>query len=135
VRRLHVVHDALDLGRLPNYPGPMYAIAFDLDLNLLKEHYPGNTPTQGYGDIRKFLETKGFGHQQGSVYFGEESVDAVHTVVTVQQMAATYPWLSHCVKDIRMLRIEENNDLSIAIPAPAPAAEPPSLFGQAGEAA
>ncbi|HEX8121449.1 MAG TPA: hypothetical protein VF549_09315 [Solirubrobacteraceae bacterium] len=115
----------------------MYAIAFDLDLNLLKEHYPGNTHTQGYYDIRKFLETKGFGHQQGSVYFGDENVDAVHTVVTVQQMAAAYPWLPMCVKDIRMLRIEENNDLSVAIEAvpKAPSeGSPASLFESGSKA-
>lgn len=113
------------------YSGRMYAIAFDLDQKQLDEHYPGNTPTQGYADIRKFLETHGFGHKQGSVYFGDETVDAVSCVLTVQDMVKQNPWVRSCVKDIRMLRIEENNDLGIAIdrvpiPPAVPVAE--SLF-------
>lgn len=113
------------------YPGRMYAIAFDLDIKQLGEHYPGNTPTQGYADIRKFLEAHGFGHQQGSVYFGDKSVDAVSCVLTAQEMVKEHPWVRACVKDIRMLRIEENNDLGVAIdrvPIPSPAPSAGSLF-------
>jgi virulence-associated protein VapD len=116
----------------------MYAIAFDLDQKQLDEHYPGNTPTQGYADIRKFLETHGFGHKQGSVYFGDETVDAVSCVLTVQDMVKQNPWVRSCVKDIRMLRIEENNDLGVAIdrvpiPPAVPVAE--SLFKTDADAA
>jgi virulence-associated protein VapD len=107
-----------------DYPGRMYAIAFDLDTTQLDEHYPGNTPTQGYADIGKFLKAHGFGHQQGSVYFGNPAVTAVSCVLTVQEMVKEHPWVRSCVKDIRMLRIEENNDLGVAIdrvPIPSPA--------------
>ena len=79
--RLVVAGHGRQVDRAANrhYAERVYAIAFDLDLNLLKEHYPGNTPTQGYADIRKFLESNGFGHKQGSVYFGDQNVDAVST--------------------------------------------------------
>jgi virulence-associated protein VapD len=40
---------------------------------------------------------------------------AVKCVITIQKLAKTYPWFSACVKDVRMLRIEENNDLMEAI--------------------
>jgi virulence-associated protein VapD len=54
---------------------------------------------------------------QGSVYFGDEgTVNAVSTVVAVQEIAKELPWFSKVVRDIRMLRIEENNDLSAALP-------------------
>jgi virulence-associated protein VapD len=109
----------------------MYAIAFDLVTKKLEEHYPGNTHTQGYADIGKFLKAHGFGHQQGSVYFGDWDVTAVSCVLTVQEMVKEHPWVRYCVKDIRMLRIEENNDLGVAIdrvPIPAPEHAAGSLF-------
>jgi virulence-associated protein VapD len=115
----------------PHYPGRMYAIVFDLDTKKLDEHYPGKTHTQGYADIGKFLKADGFGHQQQSVYFGNSAVTAVSCVLTVQEMVKEHPWVRYCVKDIRMLRIEENNDLGDAIdrvPIPSPAPEAGSLF-------
>jgi len=109
----------------------MYAIAFDLDVKQLEQHYPGNTSTQGYADIRKFLGNNGFDHQQGSVYFGGSTVDAVSCVLTVQELVKEHPWVRNCVKDIRMLRIEENNDLGVAIdrvPIPSPEPTDGNLF-------
>lgn len=61
------------------------------------------------------MEQNGFEWQQGSVYFGTTSIDAVKCVLTVQKLAQTYALFPTCVKDIRMLRIEENNDLMPAI--------------------
>lgn len=93
----------------------MYAISFDLSVADLEEHYPGNSYNNAYGDIRRFLGEKGFSRQQGSVYFGDTSVDAVRTVMAVNAMSQAFPWLKSCVSDIRMLRIEENNDLTPAL--------------------
>jgi len=95
----------------------MYAIAFDLDTQTLKDTYPVESFNNAYMDIRKVLEKIGFDWQQGSVYFGNESVDAVTCVLAVQQLRQTYSWLAASVRDIRMLRIEENNDLMPAIEA------------------
>jgi virulence-associated protein VapD len=36
-------------------------------------------------------------------------------IVFVHRLAAKYDWFTPSVKDIRMLRIEENNDLMIAL--------------------
>jgi virulence-associated protein VapD len=33
----------------------------------------------------------------------------------VQRMATRFPWFTPAVRDIRMLRIEENNDLKAAL--------------------
>jgi len=51
----------------------------------------------------------------GSVYFGDDSVDAVKCVLVVQELCAAFDWFRSAVRDIRMLRIEENNDLMPAI--------------------
>jgi len=102
-----------------NSPGKtrMYAIAFDLDTQTLKDSYPVESFNNAYMDIRKVLEKKGFDWQQGSVYFGNDTVDAVTCVLAVQQLRQTYPWFAASVRDIRMLRIEENNDLMPAVEA------------------
>jgi virulence-associated protein VapD len=93
----------------------MYAVVFDLDTNCLSNEYHAPSANNAYADIRKFMESHGFKWQQGSVYFGDESIDAVKCVLVVQKLARTYAWFPACVKDIRMLRIEENNDLMQAI--------------------
>jgi virulence-associated protein VapD len=94
----------------------MYAIAFDMDTESMKAEYPNPSWQNGYDDIRRVLANHGFSPQQGSVYFGDpETVTAVSTVVAVQDVAKQLPWFSTAVRDIRMLRIEDNNDLSIAL--------------------
>ncbi|HBN9803513.1 MULTISPECIES: virulence factor [Gammaproteobacteria] len=92
-----------------------YAIAFDLDTETLKQSYPNPSWNNAYGDIRKTLEPLGFSWQQGSVYFGDERINAVQCVLAAQQLSTTYTWFKASVRDIRMLRIEEMNDLAPAL--------------------
>lgn len=94
----------------------MYAITFDLDVDTLKDTYHNDSHTNAYSDIRKVLVDEfGFTWQQGSVYFGGDSVDAVSCVLAAQELTARFPWFSASMRDIRMLRIEDNNDLRPAI--------------------
>ena len=93
----------------------MYAITFDIDTNCLGEQYHNDSSTNAYGDIRKFMEANDFEWQQGSVYFGNENINAVKCVMIIQKLSKQYSWFSACVKDIRMLRIEENNNLMDAL--------------------
>lgn len=94
----------------------MYAIVFDLDQDMLSKTYHVPSYQNAYGDIKKLLETFGFHRQQGSVYFGDVSkVDAVTCVLAVMDLAKANPWFAPSVTDIRMLRIEENNDLMPAV--------------------
>jgi virulence-associated protein VapD len=104
-----------DLHKLPVGRKRMYAIAFDLDTAQLQNVYPNASYTNAYGDIRKVLEPFGFNWQQGSVYFGGADMDAVKCVLAAQAVSNTYPWFKSCVRDIRMLRIEELNDLAPAL--------------------
>ena len=93
----------------------VYAITFDLDTAQLEKLYPNDSWRNAYTDVRRELEARGFDHQQGSVYFGNSTVDAVTCVLAVQALANKYSWFSPSVHDIRMLRIEDNNDLGPAI--------------------
>lgn len=95
-------------------PSSTYAIAFDLDNDMLSRTYGAASYNNAYADIKKVLEEYGFTRQQGSVYFGD--VDAVKTVMATQALAKKYSsWFPASVRDIRMLRIEDNNDLMPAI--------------------
>ncbi len=96
-------------------PPVTYAISFDLDTQILQEVYPGASWNNAYADVRNFLEANGFTHQQGSVYFGGDAIDVVACVVVAQNLAREFAWFEPSVRDIRMLRIEENNDLLPAL--------------------
>ncbi|MBC6429338.1 MAG: virulence factor [Cellvibrionales bacterium] len=93
----------------------MFAIALDLDTNILQQSYTGPSWNNAYGDVKRVLLQYGFKRQQGSVYFGDSSVDAVRCVLAVQELTATFEWFEPAVNDIRMLRIEDNNDLMPAV--------------------
>jgi virulence-associated protein VapD len=88
----------------------VYAIAFDMDIDALRTHY-GDPYNNAYLEIRRVLQRHGFAWQQGSVYFGGETVTAVTCVLAAQDLARSLPWFAASVRDIRMLRIEELNDL------------------------
>ncbi len=93
----------------------MYAVLFDLDTNCLTENCEGDTYHNSYKLVIDFMIENGFLWKQGSVYFGTDKIDAVSCVLTIQRLAKKHPWFATCVKDVRMLRIEENNDLMIAL--------------------
>ena len=93
----------------------MYAIVFDLDTQILQQVYPNNSWNNAYTDIRNYLTVRGFEWKQGSTYFGDDTIDAVLCVTPVQGLANQFAWFAPEVRDFRMLRIEENNDLMSAI--------------------
>lgn len=95
--------------------GRVYAIAFDFDTEMLERLYPSPSWRNAYTDVRNYLLENGFEHRQGSVYFGEPSLTAVECIAIVQDLAEEYSWFTPSLKDIRMLRIEENNDLMVAL--------------------
>ena len=103
----------------------MYAITFDMDTKALEAALGSTNYKNAYAMIAKELEARDFEWTQGSVYFGRETVDAVSCVLAVQDIARKFNWFQGCVRDIRMLRIEEKNDLKPAIDsAMAPAPKP-----------
>lgn len=88
----------------------MYAIAFDMDIESLRQNY-GDPYNNAYMEIRKVLQGHGFNWQHGSTYFGGENINAVTRILAAIDLAKRWPWFSASVRDIRMLRIEELNDL------------------------
>jgi len=108
------IESELNAAPLPKGKVRMYAVAFDLDTEILKQTY-GDPPNNAYGEIKRFLLDKGFDWQQGSVYFGTDKINAVTCVLAITEMSKTLPWFAASVRDIRMLRIEEFNDLMPAL--------------------
>jgi virulence-associated protein VapD len=98
-------------GRSPS----MYAIVFDFDTDTLQQTYPNANWRNASMDVRTFLTQRGFEWRQGSAYFGDETIDAVRCITVVQRLAKKHPWFVPSVRDLRMLRIEENNDLKAAL--------------------
>jgi virulence-associated protein VapD len=94
--------------------GRVYAIAFDMDIEALRANY-GDPYNNAYLEIRRVLARHGFSWQQGSVYFGGEAVTSVTCVLAAMDLARSLPWFAASVRDIRMLRIEELNDLMPAV--------------------
>jgi virulence-associated protein VapD len=107
-QRLH------ELPMIPKKEGRVYAISFDMDIESLKIHY-GDLYDNAYGEIRKVLQKQGFARQQGSVYVGGQSINAVTCVLAAIELSRVLPWFAASVRDIRMLRIEEFNDLMPAV--------------------
>jgi virulence-associated protein VapD len=90
--------------------GTVYAIAFEMDIEQLRLHY-GDPYNSAYLEIRRVLEGHRFQWQQGSVYFGGPEVTAATVMIAVIDLTTRLPWFAASVRDIRMLRIEELNDL------------------------
>jgi virulence-associated protein VapD len=93
----------------------MYAIAFDLDKAKLEASYGKPSWNNAYKDIETVLTGHGFSRQQGSVYFGDATVNAVTCVMAIMDLTTRHPWFAASAKDVRMLRVEDNNDLKPAI--------------------
>jgi virulence-associated protein VapD len=108
----------------------MHAIAFDMDIAEMERAYGNPNRRKGYSEIGDILLGHGFDdHKQGSVYFGDrERVTAVSCVIAVQDLARQLPWFSASVRDIRMLRIEEEDDLKVALEKVPTAPATESLF-------
>jgi virulence-associated protein VapD len=117
-RPANIADPARRPGALPT-EGRMYAIAFDMDIDSLRNNY-GDPYNNAYLEIRRVLQRHGFTWQQGSVYFGGDRINAVTCVLAAIDLSRSLPWFAASVRDIRMLRIEELNDLMPAIQAVRP---------------
>lgn len=88
----------------------MYAIVFDLNTDALKKSL-GESYNNVYKDVRQFLAGRGFSHQQGSLYYGDETVTSNAPALTVFDMARKFSWLRDCVSDIRVLQLLDSDSL------------------------
>jgi virulence-associated protein VapD len=90
--------------------GRVYAIAFDVD-TAVAEKVIGDGWKGCYEKIERGLAAHGFRRQQGSLFFGDESTNPVTCLNAVRQLDEKYAWFGRIVRDLRMLRIDEDSDM------------------------
>ena len=88
----------------------MYAIAFDLEIAVLKEEY-GDPYNNAYFEIRKELDELDFEWTQGSVYLhhGEGGLAAVYRAIN---KLSNIPWFKKSVRDVRAFKVEDWSDFT-----------------------
>ena len=89
--------------------GRVYAIAYDLNKEAALKH-------DAWRKIARVLEEYGFHRQQGTVFYGTEKTSASTCFAAVMDLNDKYPWFWQVVRDMRMLKIDEEDDLLAIIP-------------------
>lgn len=95
----------------------MYALTIDLDEETVVRARPGTTLRQAYAEVARELASLGFERRYDGLFYGGERVNAVGSVLAARQLARALPWFAPSVRDFRLLRIEEQNDLLPAVQA------------------
>ena len=94
-------------------PPSMYAIAFDLEVAVLKEEY-GDPYNNAYFEVRRELEAIDFNWTQGSVYLysGDGGLAAVYRAIST---LSRIPWFKKAVRDIRAFKVEDWSDFTAIV--------------------
>ena len=89
----------------------MFAIAFDMDTTKMNAQFRASY-TNKYTEIKNFLASEGFHWKQGSLYYGDKDTTTIgKPFLVVRRLSKQMPWFRDCVKDIRVLKIEDDDDL------------------------
>lgn len=89
----------------------MYAIAFDLRIDSLRQEY-GDPYNKAYDEIRQELESIGFEWTQGSVYISKSEKDTLTTVYRAINRLSNIGWFRASVRDIRAFKVEDWSDFT-----------------------
>ena len=89
----------------------MFAISFDLNIEALKKHYSETAPKNAYRELGKHFNKNGFHREQGSMYYGDESVTILKTTMVIVGLKKEFPWLKECCTGLRHTLIVEENAL------------------------
>lgn len=89
----------------------MYAIAFDMEIAKLKEHF-GEPDNNAYVEIGRILEANGFSWTQGSVYLSNKDTDGVGMVFDAMNALKKVDWFRKSVRDIRAFKVEDWSDFT-----------------------
>ena len=87
----------------------MFAIAFDMVVADLKEHY-GEPYNGAYFEIKILLRQYDFYNTQGSVYLTQENDMA--TLYRAIDALKRIEWFRNSVRDIRVFRVEDWSDFT-----------------------
>lgn len=95
------------------------SINFDLNIEELKKHYPKQSYTTAYTDIRNYMLKHGFEHVQGSGYVSVKPMNKSSMATIIYQMSKTFPWLHKCTRISKATQVAEDSyDLEDILKAP-----------------
>ena len=87
----------------------MFAIAFDMSIKLLKEHY-GEPYNNAYYEIGGVLKEFDFYNAQGSLYL--TSKNEIGNLFEAIDALTDVEWFVKSVRDVRAFRVEDWSDLT-----------------------
>ncbi len=70
-----------------------------------------NSLSGAYDDIRRYMETNGFLHRQGSSYISKTTMDNRKVRKFLKGMCKSLPWLAECSKAFDITDIGKQHDL------------------------
>lgn len=88
----------------------MYAIAFDLKIDTLKETY-GEPYNGAYAEIQRELEDQGFVWAQGSLYLTDEGNELAAVFKAIDRLRKI-EWFRKSVRDIRAFKVDSWSDFT-----------------------
>ena len=89
-----------------------YALSFYLDPETLGKHC---SLEEANAYVRQTLMSLKFTRLHGDLYLGDPNVSPVQCVLAAQKMKALYPWFKSSVREFKMLRVEDINDMGPAL--------------------
>jgi virulence-associated protein VapD len=96
----------------------MHILNIDLDSEAIRD-LPN--PRAQIADV---LLKRGFERIATNLYSGGEAMDTLRCVLAVQQLSRLLPWFTHCARDVRLLHVEQIDDLLPVVKEMAAAIEP-----------
>ncbi|MFW5754130.1 MAG: virulence protein [Marinilabiliaceae bacterium] len=90
----------------------MFAIAFDMVITDLKEHF-GEPYNNAYFEIKTELRQYDFFNTQGSVYLSENS-DMANLFRAIDALKKI-EWFKKSVRDIRVFRVEDWSNFTVFV--------------------
>ncbi|WQR64091.1 virulence associated protein VapD [Helicobacter pylori] len=82
----------------------MYALAFDLKIEILKKY---KRTLQAYDGLRQELEPLGFENTQGSVYVNHSKENTLAQVYKAINKLSQIEWIKKSVRGIKAFKVED----------------------------
>lgn len=85
----------------------MFAIAFDLNTEVLRSLYPTPSFTNAYRDIRKKLAAHGFSKRQRTLYVGHSSSSECTCIAALLDLNQSFSWFRPSLRDDCFLVLQD----------------------------
>lgn len=87
------------------------ALYFDLHVKSLKKYFSRINPNRAYREIRNYLLSRNFSHEQYSGYHSKYKTTDMDIFALIRDMRKAYGWLELCLKHFEVTDIGPDYDL------------------------